>query len=96
MTAITTAADDLTGAELRARRQALGLTMAELGALLDNVHWNTISRWERGVLKMKHPGHVKAKLAAIERSRRAAERKREKKAAATPAASGADAAVLEQ
>lgn len=37
----------MTPAELRAAREALGLTQPELGERL-GVHWTTVSRWENG------------------------------------------------
>ncbi|MBV9546434.1 MAG: tetratricopeptide repeat protein [Chloroflexi bacterium] len=41
-------------AELRERRQALGLSQADLGRAL-GVPRNTLARWERGELEMRHP-----------------------------------------
>jgi DNA-binding transcriptional regulator YiaG len=35
------------GADMRALRQALGLSRAKLAAEI-GVHWNTINKWERG------------------------------------------------
>lgn len=39
----------MTPADLRAAREALGLTQTEFAARL-GVHWTTVSRWENGRL----------------------------------------------
>ena len=47
----------ITGAELRARRVALGMTQAELAAHLGvggTYGGSTVARWERGVIKISH------------------------------------------
>ncbi len=44
----------MTGAELRALRQALKLSQAALAARL-GVPTNTIARWERDELTIRHP-----------------------------------------
>lgn len=75
----------MTGAELRSRRLALGLTMEQFGRELNPdrpVSWNTVSRWEREVLKMRHPAMVDAKLRELERLAARRARRREKAATA--------------
>lgn len=44
----------ITGAQIRARRQQMGLTQKQLGAEL-NVASNTIARWERDELQPENP-----------------------------------------
>jgi transcriptional regulator with XRE-family HTH domain len=44
----------VTPADLRAAREALGLTQKELGQRL-SVAENTIHRWERGTMPIEHP-----------------------------------------
>jgi transcriptional regulator with XRE-family HTH domain len=53
------------GAELKARRESLGLSQAELAEKLD-VAPNTVARWERGELRIANPGMLKWALIAIE------------------------------
>jgi transcriptional regulator with XRE-family HTH domain len=43
----------MTAAELRAARKRLGLTQAQLAALLD-IPQPTIARWERGTIAIRH------------------------------------------
>jgi transcriptional regulator with XRE-family HTH domain len=71
----------LTGEELRARREALGLTMLALGVELANVlgmekpiHWNTISRWERGKLGIRYPSTLARGLRTLENRKARRER----------------------
>src|ERR1700694_5497794 len=56
----------LTPAQLRGRRRALGLTQADLAAVLD-VSANTVARWERGELRVGRPGRVVRYLERLER-----------------------------
>ncbi|MCA1648430.1 MAG: LuxR C-terminal-related transcriptional regulator [Chloroflexi bacterium] len=56
----------MTPAELRGRRRALGLTQANLAAVLD-VSANTVARWERGELRVGRPGRVARCLEQLER-----------------------------
>jgi predicted ATPase/DNA-binding CsgD family transcriptional regulator/DNA-binding XRE family transcriptional regulator len=51
-------------AELKRAREALGLTQAELAAAL-GVAPNTLARWERGTLKIRHPGFVELALERV-------------------------------
>jgi predicted ATPase/DNA-binding XRE family transcriptional regulator len=55
-----------TPAEIRGRRRALGLTQADLAAVLD-VSANTVARWERGELRVGRPGLVVRCLERLER-----------------------------
>ncbi len=57
----------MTPTGLRARRRALGLTQAELGAVL-GVAANTVARWERGELAMGSPQLVRLALEQVERA----------------------------
>jgi predicted ATPase/DNA-binding CsgD family transcriptional regulator/transcriptional regulator with XRE-family HTH domain len=57
----------LPAAELRLRRQALGLTQAQLASRL-GVRANTVARWERGEVRPIHPEHVERRLARLERA----------------------------
>ncbi len=52
-------------AELRARRRALGLTQAQLGAEL-GVAGNTVARWERGDARIGNPALVQLALERLE------------------------------
>lgn len=54
----------MTGEELKNRRNALGLTQAELAEILD-VKPNTIARWENGVLSV--PQTVELAMETVER-----------------------------
>jgi DNA-binding transcriptional regulator YiaG len=45
----------ISGTQIRRQREALGLSQAQLGRHL-TVAANTIARWERGELKVEHPG----------------------------------------
>jgi predicted transcriptional regulator len=56
----------LTPAELRGRRRVLGLTQADLAAVLD-LSANTVARWERGELRVGRPGWVVRRLEQLER-----------------------------
>ena len=56
----------MTPAELRGRRRALGLTQADLAAVLD-VSANTVARWERGELRVGRPGRIVRCLERLER-----------------------------
>jgi transcriptional regulator with XRE-family HTH domain len=58
----------LPAAELRLRRQALGLTQAQLASRL-GVRANTVARWERGELRPIHPEHVERRLGRLERAK---------------------------
>jgi transcriptional regulator with XRE-family HTH domain len=61
------AEDVLLPAELRARRQTLGLTQARLAALL-GVTSTTVARWERMEQRIGHPERVSAALARLDLS----------------------------
>lgn len=52
------------GAELKRQREALGLSQAQLARHLA-VATNTIARWERGELKVEHPGMLSLALDAL-------------------------------
>jgi transcriptional regulator with XRE-family HTH domain/uncharacterized protein YuzE len=52
------------GLHLKKERERLGLTQSELSRQLD-VSANTIARWERGELKIEHPGMLQLALQAI-------------------------------
>ncbi len=56
----------MTGADLRQRREALGLTQAQLGALLGKPQ-KTISRWERGDHRIESPVVLDLALRTLER-----------------------------
>jgi len=53
------------GPELRRRRLALGLSQAELATELE-VTKNTVARWERDEVAIRHPGMLRACLEDIE------------------------------
>ena len=53
--------------ELRARRQRLGLSQAQLAGQL-GVAANTVARWERGELRASHPRSVLRRLTRLERT----------------------------
>lgn len=53
----------MTGAELRSRRKALGLTQNDLASQLE-VSANTVARWERDEMGM--PGMIDLALKSIE------------------------------
>jgi transcriptional regulator with XRE-family HTH domain len=57
----------MTGKELRQRRERLGLSAAQLGAAT-GYHRNTIWRWERGEVRIKHPQTLDLALATLERA----------------------------
>jgi transcriptional regulator with XRE-family HTH domain len=59
------------GQDLKRRREALGLSQAELGRLL-GVMQNTVSRWELGLVVIRHPDILDLALWAIEEQRRQA------------------------
>ena len=59
----------MTGPDLRAARQELGLSQAELAALLD-VPVNTVARWERGVVTVRHPRVLLLALTELKRRKR--------------------------
>lgn len=61
-------AEKVTGQSLRARREGMGLTQAELGELL-SVTANAIARWERGEANIEHPGMLARALEALEQSK---------------------------
>jgi transcriptional regulator with XRE-family HTH domain/uncharacterized protein YuzE len=61
----------LDGAKLRRERERLGLSQLELARKL-SVSANTIARWERGELKIEHPGMLRLALASIRPSTPAA------------------------
>ena len=54
----------INGAEIKRQREALGLSQAQLGCHLA-VAPNTIARWERGELKIEHPGMLLLALNAL-------------------------------
>jgi DNA-binding transcriptional regulator YiaG len=53
--------EPITSRELRLRREALGLTQAQLGEALDTPP-NTIARWERGEITIERPRMIAAAL----------------------------------
>lgn len=61
----------MTGAELRQWRERVGLTQAHL-ALRLGVTPNTVARWERGEMRIQHPGMVALAMHRIEQERRQA------------------------
>jgi non-specific serine/threonine protein kinase len=63
---------DLEPAELRARRRALGLTQAQLGAAL-GLAGNTVGRWERGTARIGNPALVQLALQRLEGNGRVGE-----------------------
>ena len=58
-------AGSLSGAELRGRRQALGLTQAQLADRL-GVSATVVARWERGQQRIGQPDRVRAVLGELE------------------------------
>lgn len=54
----------ITGAEVRAARETLGLTIEQLARQLD-VTTNTVWRWESGASPVAHPGMLRLALAAL-------------------------------
>lgn len=54
----------LSGSEIRARRDQLGMTQSQLGQRI-GVPANTIARWERGELRIDHPEMLRLALSAI-------------------------------
>jgi DNA-binding transcriptional regulator YiaG len=60
------AAAKVDGARLKRERQALGLTQAQLARAL-SVSANTVARWERGELKIEHPGMIDLAIEALHR-----------------------------
>ena len=54
----------ISGAEIKRQREALGLSQTQLGRYLA-VAPNTIARWERGELKIEHPGMLSLALNAL-------------------------------
>jgi DNA-binding transcriptional regulator YiaG len=59
-------ATKISGAQLKHQREALGLSQGELARQLA-VAPNTIARWERGELKVEHPGMLLLALNALRR-----------------------------
>jgi len=53
----------MTNAELRAARQRMGLTQADLSRVL-GVHWTTLSDWERGAASVPHQAALLVELMA--------------------------------
>lgn len=54
----------LDGGKLRRKREQLGLSQVELGRKL-SVSPNTVARWERGELKIEHPGMLHLALSSL-------------------------------
>ena len=54
----------INGAEIKRQREVLGLSQVQLGRHL-GVATNTIARWERGELKVEHPGMLSLALSAL-------------------------------
>lgn len=54
----------LDGAEIKRQRGALGLSQVQLARQL-GVAANTVARWERGELKIEHPGMLLLALSAL-------------------------------
>ena len=65
----------LNGKSLKARREDLGLTQAELGREL-GVSSNTIARWERGELKIEHAPMLDLAIQALNPERLASGKRR--------------------
>ena len=61
----------LDGAKLRNERERLGLSQIELSRKL-SVSANTVARWERGELKIEHPGMLRLALNSLRLSGRGA------------------------
>jgi transcriptional regulator with XRE-family HTH domain/uncharacterized protein YuzE len=55
----------LDGAEIRKERERIGLSQLELARKL-SVSPNTIARWERGELKIEHPGMLQLALKSLD------------------------------
>jgi DNA-binding transcriptional regulator YiaG len=60
----------MTSVELKARREALGLSQNQLARLL-TVSTSTVARWEQGVFKIGTPGMLRLALEALEYKRAA-------------------------
>jgi len=58
----------LDGSKLRREREKLGLSQLELARNL-SVSTNTIARWERGELKIEHPGMLQHALSGLRANR---------------------------
>ncbi len=61
----------MSGLDLKAEREATGLTQQALADAL-GVTANTIARWERGDLTIAHPGVLKLALKELRRRKRRA------------------------
>lgn len=60
----------MTPTELRHRREALGLSKAEMARQLD-VTYDAYARWENGEYRIRRPGQLDLALEALERRRMA-------------------------
>jgi transcriptional regulator with XRE-family HTH domain/uncharacterized protein YuzE len=58
----------LDGSKLKREREQLGMSQLELGRKL-SVSPNTIARWERGELKIEHPGMLQLALSSLRSDR---------------------------
>jgi transcriptional regulator with XRE-family HTH domain/uncharacterized protein YuzE len=58
-------AAQLDGAKLRKERERIGLSQLDLARHL-SVSTNTVARWERGELKIEHPGMLQLALEALQ------------------------------
>lgn len=54
----------LDGEKIRRKREQLGMSQVELARKL-SVSPNTVARWERGELKIEHPGMLQLALASL-------------------------------
>lgn len=63
----------MNGEELLEARRVLGLTQKELGRLL-SVAENTIWRYEKGILRIEHPGMLELALKCLMIEKREADR----------------------
>ena len=61
----------LDGAKLRKERERIGLSQLELARKL-SVSANTVARWERGELKIEHPGMLQLALKSLRPASRSA------------------------
>lgn len=54
----------MTPEELREARQALGMSQRQLAKAL-GLPWNTLARWERGEVGIRHPEMLRLALKAL-------------------------------
>lgn len=63
----------MTGADLRERRERLGLSQSALASKLGTTQ-NTVSRWELGTLPMERPQMLDLALRALEQEAKSKKR----------------------